>query len=99
VISFQGFERRYLADEKNLIVMMKLMVSSYKNISMEAFHVFKHFFAPAEKPEPILKILRLNAEKLIGFIQDLLSGIDDEETQSEEDFLIAQLEALRPTAD
>jgi calcium binding protein 39 len=96
VISFRNFEQKYLSDEKNLICMMRLMVSGYKNISLEAFHVFKLFFAPAEKPDPILKILRLNAQKLIDFIQELLSGIEDEETQEEEQFLISQLNALRP---
>jgi calcium binding protein 39 len=99
VISFRSFEQKYLSDEKNLIVMMKLMVSGYKNISMEAFHVFKLFFASQEKPEPIVKILTLNAEKLILFIGELLSGIEDEETQGEQQFLIAQLEALRPASE
>jgi calcium binding protein 39 len=99
VLAFPSFGQKYLADEKNLILMMRLMVSNYKNISLEAFHVFRLFFtakwAPVEKPEPIAKILAVNAEKLIGFVRELADGLDPDSTQDDDDELIAQLEALR----
>jgi calcium binding protein 39 len=61
---------------------------------MEAFHIFKLFVAKEEKPEPILKILRGNSEKLIQFLGNLLGGIEDREVRQENDFLIAELRAL-----
>ena len=76
---------------------MKLMSSSYKNIQMEAFDVFKLFVARQDKPEPILKILRANATKLITFIHDLLDGAEDQEVQNEKDFLLTQLAMLQNT--
>jgi calcium binding protein 39 len=96
IMTFDDFQDTYLKDERNLITMMKLMVSTYKNISMEAFHIFKLFVAQEEKPEPILKILRNNSEKLVQFLGDLLDGIEDREIQQEKDFLIGELTALFP---
>jgi calcium binding protein 39 len=96
IMTFDDFQDRYLTDEKNLIIMMKLMVSTYKNISMEAFHIFKLFVAKEEKPEPILKILRNNSQKLVQFLGNLLDGIEDREIQQEKDFLIGELGALSP---
>ena len=94
VSTFPNFRDEYLHNEKNLITMMQLMSSSYKNISMEAFHVFKLFVACDEKPEPVLRILRANASKLIEFIHQLLDGIEDQDLQSEKDYLLMQLGIL-----
>jgi hypothetical protein len=55
------------------------------------------FVAKEEKPEPILKILRNNSEKLVQFLGDLLDGIEDREIQQEKDFLIGELSALFPS--
>jgi calcium binding protein 39 len=95
ISTFDDFQDSYLTDEKNLIIMMKLMVSAYKNISMEAFHIFKLFVAKEEKTEPILKILRNNSEKLVQFLTDLLDGIDDEDIQQDKEFLLSALGALK----
>ena len=97
IVTFKDFMDWYLKDEKNLIIMMQLMVSTYKNICVEAFHVFKLFVAQEEKPEPIVKILRTNAEKLIKFIHDLLDGIEDADLQREKDFLLVELGMLQST--
>jgi calcium binding protein 39 len=97
IMTFDDFQDRYLTDERNLITMMKLMVSTYKNISMEAFHIFKLFVAKEDKPEPILKILRNNSEKLVQFLGNLLDGMEDREIQQEKDFLIGELSALFPS--
>jgi calcium binding protein 39 len=96
IMSFDDFQDAYLTDEKNLIIVMKLMVSTYRNISMEAFHIFKLFVVREGKPEPILKILRKNYEKLVNFLGDLLDGIEDRELQDEKDVLVGILSALPP---
>ena len=95
IVQSPSFQDNYLTDEKNLIQMMKLMASTYKNIQMEAFHVFKLFVAREDKLEPILKILRANSQRLIEFIQDLLEGIEDPEIQNEKEFLLMQLGLLQ----
>jgi calcium binding protein 39 len=97
IMAFPDFQETYLSDEKNLINVMKLMVSNYKNIAMEAFHIFKLFVVADAKTEPVVKILANNAQKLLGFIDDLLAGIDDGELQQEKGVLIAILEGLLPS--
>jgi calcium binding protein 39 len=89
-----NFQEVYLTDEKNLIIMMKLMVSTYKNISMEAYHIFKLFVARSDRPETITKILRTNSKKLIEFIHGLLDASEDEELQKEKEFLLVELGML-----
>jgi calcium binding protein 39 len=95
ISTFDDFHDAYLTDEKNLIIMMKLMVSTYKNISMEAFHIFKLFVAKDEKTDPILKILKNNSEKLMQFLRDLLDGVDDEDIQQDKEFLLNALATLQ----
>jgi len=94
IVQSASFQDSYLTEEKNLIQMMKLMASTYKNISMEAFHVFKLFVAKEEKPEPVIRILKANSQRLIDFIKDLLEGIEDSELQREKEFLIVELSGL-----
>ena len=89
------FQEIYLTNQQNLITIMKLMSSTYKNIQMEAFDVFKLFVAKPQKPESIVKILRANAEKLIKFTHDLLDEVEDQETQTEKEFIITQLGLLQ----
>lgn len=96
-MAFPEFQQTYLSDEKNLMKVMRLMVSSYRNISMEAFHIFKLFVVTEAKPEPIVRILRNNAQKLLGFLEELLTGIDDVDLQEEKEMLIAILQGLLPT--
>jgi hypothetical protein len=95
ISTFDDFQDPYLTDEKNLVRMMKLMVSTYKNISRVEFHIFKLFVAKEEKPEPILKNFKNNNEKLIQFLNDLLDGVDDEDIQQDREFLLSGLGALR----
>ena len=52
-----------------------------------------------DKPEPILKILRTNAEKLIQFIHNLLDGIEDADLQREKEFLLMELGMLHTKTD
>lgn len=94
IIKFTVFQDIYLSDQNNLIKIMKLMSSSYKNIQMDAFDVFKLFVARPHRPEPIVKILKANSQKLITFITELLKGIEDPDVQNEKNFLITQLGLL-----
>jgi hypothetical protein len=43
-----------------------------------------------------LEILRLNAQRLIDCIRELLARFEDEATQEEERFLISELNELLP---
>ena len=95
IVQYPKFQETYLKDEKNLIVIMKLMASQYKNISMEAFHIFKLFVACEDRTEPITKILRTNQEQLTKFIKTLLEGVEDQELQREKDFLLMELAYLK----
>lgn len=96
IIKYQSFQDIYLQDQENLMVIMDLMTSKYHNISMEAFHVFKLFVVNENKTEPILKILRANADKLIPYIDDLLGDTDDEDLKVEKHYLLMQLKLLIP---
>jgi len=95
ICQYPAFQHMYLTDEKNLVVIMKLMSSQYKNISLEAFHIFKLFVATEEKTEAVIAILRKNSDKLIEFIQDILDGIEEPELQKEKDFLVMELAFLK----
>lgn len=96
IISYQSFQEIYLEDQKNLMVIMDLMVSNYHNIAMEAFHIFKLFVVNENKPDPILNILKANADKLIPYIDDLLGDTDDEDLKVEKQYLLMQLRLLIP---
>ena len=91
---FEFFRDNYLANEKNLVKLMNTMASQYKNISIEAYHVFKLFVAFEPKPEIITKILKQNSKMLIDFIKGLLADCDDEESQQERDYVLMTLGIL-----
>lgn len=90
-----SFRSKYLNDENNLMLIMNLMLSGYKHISMESFHIFKFFVASDSKPPAINKILVANKTNLIKLIKQLLDGVDDIESQREKDYLIMELGMLR----
>jgi calcium binding protein 39 len=94
IMAFEDFQDRYLSNEQNLIIVMKLMVSTYRNLAMEAFHVFKLFVACQNKPETIVKILRTNRQKLVPYLRTLLDGVDDEQIEDEKNLLINILSGL-----
>lgn len=76
----QNFQKIYLTDEHNLIVIMKLMSSSYHNISLEALKLFILFVENNNKPEPIIRILNANNKKLIEFVNGLLEERIEEQS-------------------
>ena len=92
---YECFKNVYLSNDQNLIKMMKLMSSSYQNISLEAFHVFKLFVVYDKKPEAVVRILRANADKLVEYIHDLLQSNQDQEIEREKEHLIVQLQTIK----
>lgn len=98
IVQYPSFQHTYLISEKNLIVIMKLMSSQYKNITMEAFHIFKLFVATEDRPEPINAILRKNSDKLTAFIKNILDGVEEQELQNEKEYLLMELALLKDPA-
>ncbi|KAH0786728.1 calcium-binding protein 39-like [Histomonas meleagridis] len=95
ISEYESFRNAYLSNEQNLIKIMKLMSSSYHNISLEAFHVFKLFVVYEHKPETVLKILRANADKLIEYIHELVQNNPDQELENEKEHLIVQIQTIK----
>ncbi|KAH0793733.1 protein Mo25 [Histomonas meleagridis] len=95
VNEYDSFKNTYLSNDQNLIKIMKLMSSTYQNISLEAFNVFKLFVLYDHKTEAIIRILRTNADKLIEYIHDLLQSNQDQELDKEKDHLIVQLQTIK----
>ncbi|GMH61313.1 hypothetical protein TrRE_jg7950, partial [Triparma retinervis] len=60
---------RYISSRDNLITMMELLRDGKANIQYEAFHVFKVFVANPRKSEEVSKILVMNKEKLIKYLE------------------------------
>jgi calcium binding protein 39 len=99
LVAFPEFQDVYLADERNLALVMRLVLSAFRNISLEAFHVFKHFVESQKKPDSVVKILAVNAQRLISVIQLLFSGVENPASPHPEDGLIQQLQMLVPAGD
>ncbi|GMI26974.1 hypothetical protein TrCOL_g8765 [Triparma columacea] len=60
---------RYISSRSNLITMMELLRDSKANIQYEAFHVFKVFVANPRKSLEVSKILVMNKEKLVKYLE------------------------------
>ena len=95
IMKYINFQTSYLSDEKNLMLMMKLMLSNYKTIAKEAYHIFKLFVVFEPKPQLVYKLLKNNADKLIPFIPSLITEDDDEEMRAESQDVIAMLEEIK----
>merc|ERR1711991_341390 len=87
---------RYISDKENLKLMMNLLRSNSKNIQYEAFHVFKVFVANPNKPEPILKILVKNRDRMVKFLVNFHNdrAKEDEQFAEEKQFLVQSVQAL-----
>lgn len=90
----QDYKEKYLKDEHNLIIIMKLMSSSYHNISIESVDLFRLFVEDSNKPEPIVRIIATNISKLKDFINGLLETIEDQTTVAKLNDLLRQLSEL-----
>eukprot|EP00271_Cylindrocystis_brebissonii_P012030 TRINITY_DN3007_c0_g1_i1.p1 TRINITY_DN3007_c0_g1~~TRINITY_DN3007_c0_g1_i1.p1 ORF type:complete len:344 (+),score=59.88 TRINITY_DN3007_c0_g1_i1:485-1516(+) len=85
---------RYIADAHNLRVIMVLLKDQSRTIQFEAFHVFKVFVANPNKPEPILKLLSRNKERLLEFLDDFQTDKEDEQFEEEKELLTREIEML-----
>ncbi|KAL5520975.1 hypothetical protein ACEPAG_8897 [Sanghuangporus baumii] len=85
---------RYIANDKNLKMMMIMLRDKSRNIQFEAFHVFKVFVANPKKPAQIEAILRRNKQKLLDFLRDFHNDKEDEQFTDEKQFLIVQIQNL-----
>ena len=94
LMNFENIQGLYFSDEKNLMTMMNLMVSSYKTIAKESYHIFKLFVVYDPKSPNIYKLLKNNAEKLIPFLPSLIDDSDGPEMKEELDVVIQMLENL-----
>jgi calcium binding protein 39 len=87
---------QYVAERRNLVLVMKLLRDTSPHISLDAFHVFKVFVANPNKPAEIVKILQDNKEKLCRYLETLHRDREDVDTQfrDEKALIIATIEAL-----
>lgn len=85
---------KFIADENNLMLMMKMLKDKSKNIQFEAFHVFKVFVANPKKAPGILQILVANKQRLLKYLADFHNDKDEEQFSDEKQFLIKQIQAL-----
>jgi len=89
--------QRYIADEKNLKVMMNLLAHPDSNaIKYEAFHVFKCFVASPSKSPGVAKMLHKNKDKLIDYLEKFqVERNEDEAFLDEKRYLIKQIRELK----
>ena len=74
--------------------MMILLRNKSGNIQFEAFHVFKVFVANPRKPPEVVKILHMNKEKLVAYLQGFHNDRDDAQFIEEKQLIIDTLRAL-----
>jgi len=86
---------KYIAQSKNLMLMMNLLRDPSKNIQFEAFHVFKVFVANPKKPQAVLDILVKNKNALITYLNDFHNDkSEDDQFMEEKAYLIRQIQSL-----
>ena len=88
----------YVDSGEHLKITMNLLRSDQKMVQYEGFHVFKVFVANPHKSVAVQKILLMNREKLLVFLQHFLEDrTDDEQFIDEREFLIKQIRNMSPT--
>ncbi|KAJ2907127.1 hypothetical protein MKZ38_007642 [Zalerion maritima] len=88
----------YVDSGEHLKITMNLLRSDQKMVQYEGFHVFKVFVANPHKSIAVQKILLMNREKLLVFLQHFLEDrTDDEQFIDEREFLIKQIRNMPPT--
>lgn len=88
----------YVDSGEHLKITMNLLRSDQKMVQYEGFHVFKVFVANPNKSIAVQKILLMNREKLLVFLQHFLEDrTDDEQFIDEREFLIKQIRNMPPT--
>jgi len=77
---------------------MNLLRDERKMVQYEGFHVFKVFVANPHKSVAVQKILLINRERLLKFLQQFLEDrTEDEQFIDEREFLIKQIKNMNPT--
>lgn len=76
---FQRVMIDYVSNDRNLQIVMNLLLDDSTIIQAEAFHVFKIFVVNPQKPERIQRILVKNKEKLVALLQTLHAVRSDDE--------------------
>lgn len=84
----------YIASADNLRVIMNLLLDRRRNIQFEAFHVFKIFVANPRKSKVVLKILILNKQRMLKFLEDFLSDHQDEQFQDDRRKVLRKIHEL-----
>jgi len=87
---------KFVADRKNLILIMNLLRDTSPHITLDAFHVFKVFVANPNKPDTIVQILRDNKLKLCNYLRTLHKDKEESDVQfrDEKALIISTIEAL-----
>lgn len=82
----------YVDRGEHLKICMNLLRDDRKMVQYEGFHVFKVFVANPHKSIAVQKILLINRERLVKFLQHFLEDrTEDEQFIDEREFLIKQI--------
>lgn len=88
---------RYISNPENLKLMMTMLRDKSRNITFEAFHVFKVFVANPSKTKPIQDILLKNKDKLVDFLSRFHTDrTEDQQFNDEKTYLIKQIKEMTP---
>lgn len=87
----------YVDRGEHLKICMNLLRDERKMVQYEGFHVFKVFVANPHKSVAVQKILLINRERLLKFLQHFLEDrTEDEQFIDEREFLIKQIRNMPP---
>lgn len=82
----------YVDSGEHLKIIMNLLRDERKMVQYEGFHVFKVFVANPHKSIAVQRILIINRDRLMHFLETfLIERTDDEQFIDERDFLIKQI--------
>ena len=85
----------YVDRGEHLKICMNLLRDEKKMVQYEGFHVFKVFVANPHKSIAVQKILLINRERLLSFLEHFLEDrTDDEQFIDEREFLIRQIKSM-----
>jgi calcium binding protein 39 len=85
----------YVDRGEHLKICMNLLRDERKMVQYEGFHVFKVFVANPHKSLAVQKILLINRERLLKFLQHFLEDrTEDEQFIDEREFLLKQIKNM-----
>eukprot|EP00931_Biecheleriopsis_adriatica_P042805 TRINITY_DN2441_c0_g2_i1.p1 TRINITY_DN2441_c0_g2~~TRINITY_DN2441_c0_g2_i1.p1 ORF type:complete len:412 (-),score=81.33 TRINITY_DN2441_c0_g2_i1:299-1429(-) len=96
---FQQVMIVYVSSDRNLQIVMNLLLDDSAIIQAQAFHVFKLFVVNPQKPKSIQQILVKNKEKLVTLLESLHPvWSDDESFVGDQQKVIGRLRHLHAKA-